>query len=114
MKDIPRNRKTPEQLEEDKKKKEQQSILSKKDGRDIAETFGTDAGRRALKWIMTRCKYQSPITWTDGSKIHEGNLVHNAALQGLYLAIRTHVDKETLALVEVYGLEEDNTEEKGQ
>lgn len=102
-------RKTKEQLEKEAELKERFAKLAEGQKRDFSITFGTPEGRRTLRAIMARCKYQSPITWADEGKVYTENLVHNSALQGLYLWIRQQIDRETLIAVEIDDLK-DNVE----
>ena len=105
-----RERKTVKEYNTEKtakdKDKEKAAIEGKKDAQAIANTFATEDGRRCLLLLMKRMKYQSPISATADGVIHQDNLVHNAALQGLYLWLRKYIDKPTLIAVEVEGLEE--------
>lgn len=106
-------RKTPEQREAEKEQKEKLRREAEANSQAIRRAFATSDGRRCLKQIMDRCKYQSPITAVTDGKIAEENLIHNAALQGLYLWLRKHVDDETLIDVEVRGIKSDlDLEEK--
>ena len=101
-------RKSKEQKELEKTNKELQRRRIERESQAIRKTFATDEGRRCLKQIMDRCKYQSPITTVSADGVvHSENLQHNAALQGLYLWLRKHVDNETLIAVEVQGIQED-------
>ena len=106
-----RERKTEtEKKKEAEAEQKLKTIAIKRQERDsqvIRKTFDTEDGRRCLKLIMERCKYQSPITYvSDDGVIHTENLQHNAALQGLYLWLRKNINDDTLIAVEVIGLDD--------
>ena len=110
-----RPRKTKEEQDQEEQdkilEKKQAAIEAQKDGQALRNTFATVDGRKALLILMKKMKYQSPITLvTHDGVIHDENLQHNAALQGMYLWLRKYIDRETLIAVEVDGLEE-GTEE---
>lgn len=101
-------RKSDEQKQAEAEKKANLQREVEKEAQIIRKTFATEDGRRCLRIIMNRCKYQSPITIvSNDGVIHTENLQHSAALQGLYLWLRQNADKDILAQVEVLGFEED-------
>lgn len=106
-----RERKSPSDVKLEKAEAVKLEVIAmKRVARDkavVRNTFATDDGRRCLKILMDKCCYQAPVSHrcADGI-LHSENLQHNAALQGLYLWIRKHIDKDTLIAVEVEGLQD--------
>ena len=101
-------RKTEEQKIEEALERAKTQAEYERSSKIIGECFSTGAGRRTLRMIMERCKYQSPITSVDNEhRISTENMIHNGALQGFYLWLRKQVNIETLIAVENRGLEED-------
>ena len=101
-------RKTPEQKVEEAREKALLIKRAKRDQQILDKTFSTDSGRRALKILMDRCCYQKPVSamGSDG-KLSTENMIHNGALQGLYIWLRKQISAKTLASVEVEGIVED-------
>jgi len=104
---------TPEQLEQKEKNKKLAKSELATLRRSIRETFATDAGQVTLRWLMTVCGYQIPVTTIDPQtrEVQINNIIHNGALQGLYLKIRAGVDEETLIAVEHKSMRQDEKEE---
>lgn len=113
-----RERKTPQQLDAEAKIKEKQKELQEariqRDSAVLKRAFSTEDGVHALKLIMGRCMYQNPITYVHAGLVDKDSMVHNAALQGLYLWLRKHLDRETLIKVEIDEIEETLETPKGK
>ena len=96
-----KNRMTPEEKAAAEKLDEERQIKRDEEAGIISRTFSTEDGRRTLRILMQRCRYQSPVSFaTDGGRISPENMIHNGALQGLYLWLRKQINPETLKLTE--------------
>lgn len=106
-----KNRKTQEQKDEEARILEARRKKIEEDKYLFTRVFNSADGKRVLNVLMKRCKYQSPISSTvaDGSLSTE-NMIHNAALQGLYLWLRKQINNpEVLIAAEIVGF--DNPQE---
>jgi len=98
---ILKNRRTEEQEDAIARLEEERAIKTAEDAGIINRTFSTEDGRKTLRLLMQRCKYQSPVTFqVDGGGISTENMIHNGALQGFYLWLRKQINPETLKFTE--------------
>jgi hypothetical protein len=97
-----KNRQTPEQKEQAAEKAAALKIKQKEDAGIFTRTFATEDGRKALRIIMGRCCYQRPVSFmTADGGINTNNMIHNGAMQGFYLWLRSQINNpEVLISVE--------------
>ena len=75
---------------------------------DFAITFGTEEGRRVLRWLAEQSGFgKSPVGGNPqlGMDIKEGTF-YNSCRLSLYTELRAYVPEETLKLVEYLSMED--------
>lgn len=92
--------------DKDKRKKEKQQEFGRKRAaltNTFSVVFSSGEGRKALKWIMDYCGYQIPMSAMNRQtgEILEANIIHNAALHGLYADLRKFIPANVLFDVEI-------------
>ncbi len=89
-----------------KQRKEQQAKAQRQSEaltRDFNRTFSSQEGKRVLKWLLDYCGYSQPLSayGRESGLVLKENIIHNAALHGLYAQLRKFLQEEILIDVEI-------------